>query len=163
MRTDERIEQAEDRQIVITRVIDSSRRLLFEAWTEARHLARWFGPHGFTTTTRAFEFRPGGVWDFDLLGPDGTVFANWVEWRHIEPPERIAYRQGTHANDPSAFETTVTFEEREGGTAITLRTLFGTKEQRDHVAKHYRAVEGGHETLERLGAYVGELGSTGPR
>lgn len=146
-----------EREIVISRVIDGPRSLLFRAWTETRHLARWFGPHGFTTTTRAFEFRPGGVWDFDMTGPDGTVFPNWVEWSEIVPGERIAYRQGERADDPDAFETTVTFVERAGGTEITLRTLFRTRARRDYVAESFGAIEGGHETLERLGGYVEEL------
>lgn len=158
MWTDERIEAEEDRQIVTTRVIDGPRHLVFQAWTEARHLARWFGPRGFTTT-RAFEFRPGGVWDFDMIGPDGAVYPNHVEWREIAPPERIIYRQGGHGNDPDAFETTVTFTEHGGGTEITLRTLLNTRAQRDYVAEHYHAMEGARQTLERLGGYVAELRS----
>lgn len=160
MRTDEGVEREEDRQIVTTRVIDGPRHLVFRAWTEARHLARWFGPRGFTTTTRAFEFRPGGVWEFEMHGPDGTAYPNWIEWQELVPPERIVYRQGGRADDPNAFETTVTFAERAGGTEITLRTLFITKAQRDFVAEHHHAVEGARETLERLGGYVGELRST---
>src|SRR5438128_4540492 len=61
-----------DREIVITRVVDAPRELVFEAFTEVRHLSRWWGPEGFTTTTRAFEFRVGGEWDFVMHGPDGT-------------------------------------------------------------------------------------------
>ena len=53
-----------DREIVISRVIDAPRELVFEAFTEVRHLSRWWGPEGFTTTTRSFEFREGGEWDF---------------------------------------------------------------------------------------------------
>ena len=161
MQTDERLEREEDREIVTTRVIDGPRDLVFRAWTEARHLARWFGPRGFTTTTRAFDFRPGGVWDFDMIGPDGTVYPNWVEWREIVPAERITYRQGGNEADPDAFESTVTFADRAGGTEITLRALLNSKAQRDYLAEHYRAVEGGRETLERLEEYVRELGSAG--
>lgn len=145
--------------MVTTRVIDGPRDLVFRAWTEARHLARWFGPRGFTTTTRAFEFRPGGVWDFDLIGPDGTVYPNWVVWREIVPAERITYRQGGHVDDPDTFETTVTFADRSGRTEITLRALLNSKAQRDYLAENFRAVEGGRETLERLEMYVDELAS----
>ena len=161
MQMDERIEREEDREIVTTRVIDGPRRLVFQAWTEARHLARWFGPRGFTTTTHAFDFRPGGVWSFDMIGPDGTVYPNWVEWREIVPPERITFRQGGHRDDPDAFESTVTFADRAGRTEITLRALLNSKAQRDYLAEHYRAVESGRETLERLEEYVHELGSAG--
>ena len=61
-----------DREIVITRVISAPRELVFETFTEVRHVSRWWGPEGFTTTTRAFEFRVGGEWDFVTHGPDGT-------------------------------------------------------------------------------------------
>ena len=161
MRTDDRVEREEERQIVTTGVIDGPRALVFKAWTDPRHLARWFGPHGFTTKTRAFEFTPGGVWDFDMIGPDGTVYPNRIEWREIVPPERISYRQGGQENDPDAFETTVTFADRAGRTEITLRALLNSKAQRDYLAEHYRAVEGGRETLERLEQYVQELASAG--
>ena len=57
-----------DREIVISRVIRAPRELVFEAFTEVRHLSRWWGPEGFTTTTRAFEFRVGAVWDFVMHG-----------------------------------------------------------------------------------------------
>jgi uncharacterized protein YndB with AHSA1/START domain len=157
MQTDHRSEREQDREIVTTRVIDGPRRLVFEAWTESRHLARWFGPRGFTTTTYRFDFRPGGVWHFDLVGPNGTVYPNWVEWQAIVPPEQIAYRQGGHENDPDSFMTMVSFADCAGGTAITLRVLLNSKAQRDYLAEHHGAVEGGLETLERLDEYVHEL------
>jgi uncharacterized protein YndB with AHSA1/START domain len=159
MQANERVEREEDREIVTTRLIDGPRHLVFRAWTDARHLGRWFGPRGFTTTTHAFDFRPGGVWKFDMIGPDGTVYPNWVEWREIVPVERIAYRQGEDENDPDAFESTVTFVDRAGGTEITLRALLNSTAQRDYLAEHYGAVEGARETLERLDAYVHELAS----
>ncbi|MBB4634086.1 SRPBCC family protein [Longimicrobium terrae] len=159
MRTGDGIESERDREIVTTRVIGGPRHLVFRAWTEARHLGRWFGPRGFTLTTAAFEFRPGGVWDFMMHGPDGTTYPNWIQWREIVPLERITYRQGGRQNDPDAFEGTVTFADRGGGTEIILRTLFNSRAQRDFVSENYHAVEGARQTLERLDAYVGELGS----
>ncbi len=162
MRRDEGIEPEEAREIVTTRVIDGPRHLVFLAWTEPRHLARWFGPRGFTTTTRSFDFSPGGVWDFDMIGPDGTVYPNHIEWREIVPPERISFRQGGHENDPDAFESSVTFADRAGRTEITLRALLNSQAQRAYLAENYRAVEGARETLERLEAYVQELASAGP-
>src|ERR1700730_9629904 len=67
-----------DREIVISRVINAPRELVFEAFTEVRHLSRWWGPDGFTTTTRAFEFRVGGEWEFVMHGPDGTDYQRWI-------------------------------------------------------------------------------------
>src|SRR5216683_2032914 len=73
------------REIVISRVISAPRELVFEAFTEVRHLSRWWGPEGFTTTTRAFEFRAGGEWDFVMHGPDGTDYQEWISWTEIGP------------------------------------------------------------------------------
>src|SRR5205814_6932836 len=90
-----------DREIVISRVISAPRELVFEAFTEVRHLSRWWGPEGFTTTTRSFEFRVGGVWDFVMHGPDGTDYQEWISWTEIAPPARMARLQGASRVDPS--------------------------------------------------------------
>ena len=92
-----------DREIEISRVIDAPRELVFEAFTEVRHLSRWWGPEGFTTSTRSFEFRVGGVWDFVMHGPDGTDYPEWITWTEIAPPERIALLHGESRGDPNAF------------------------------------------------------------
>src|SRR4028119_1185258 len=84
-----------DREIVISRLISAPRELVFEAFTQVRHLSRWWGPEGFTTTTRALEFRVGGVWDFVMDGPDGTDHQEWISWTAIVPPERIDRKSGS--------------------------------------------------------------------
>src|SRR3954447_22872983 len=99
-----------DREIVISRVIDAPRELVFEAFTEVRHLSRWWGPEGFTTTTQSFEFRVGAVWDFVMHAPDGTDYPEWITWTEIDPPERIAMLHGESRGDPNAFESVLTFE-----------------------------------------------------
>lgn len=146
-----------DREIVVTRIIEGPRPLVFEAYTDPRHLAHWWGPNGFTTTTRAFEFRPGGVWDFVMHGPDGTDYPNWIEWREIEPPERLVFLHGDRPDDPRAFTSTVTLVERGGATEVTMRAVFQTKAQRDEVVERYHAIEGGKQTLGRLALYVATL------
>src|SRR5258706_1096505 len=98
-----------DREIVISRVISAPRELVFEAFTQVRHLSRWWGPEGFTTTTRSFEFREGGTWDFVMHAPDGTDYQEWIAWTEIVPPERIALLHGESRDDPNAFESTLAF------------------------------------------------------
>lgn len=149
-----RSEPVSERELVVSRTIAAPRERVFEAWTETRHLANWFGPDGFTTTTRSFEFREGEVWDFTLHGPDGTDYLNWIQWREIVRPERIRFIQGSRANDPDAFETTVSFRAVEGGTELTLRSLFRTRARRDEVVEKFGALEGGRQTLGRLDAYL---------
>src|SRR5258708_8463137 len=76
-----------DREIVISRVIGAPRELVFEAFTRVRHLSRWWGPEGFATKTRSFEFRVGGEWDFVMHGPDGTDYPEWITRRESVPPD----------------------------------------------------------------------------
>ncbi len=126
-----------DREIVISRRIDAPRELVFEAFTEARHLAHWWGPEGFTTTTEAFEFRVGGEWVFAMRGPDGTDYSEWIVW-----------------TDPDAFESVITFDQDGGATMLEMRTVFPTREQRDEAVHKYHAVEAGGQTLAHLAGYV---------
>lgn len=142
-----------DREIVVSRVIDGPRHLVFEAFTDVRHLSNWWGPDGFTTTTHEFEFRPGGIWDFTMHGPDGTDYPNLIEWLEISPPERIRFRHGTRAQDPDAFISVMTIVDGPR-SEVVLRSVFNTKAQRDEVVERYRAIEGAQQTLGRLASYV---------
>lgn len=146
-----------DREIVISRVISAPRELVFEAFTEVRHLSQWWGPEGFTTTTRAFEFHVGGAWDFVMHGPDGTDYKEWISWTEIAPPERIEMLHGESPDDPNAFASVLTFTSAGDATQIEMRTLFPTKELRDEAVEKYHAVEGGEQTLSNLDAYVTEI------
>ncbi len=146
-----------DREIVISRAISAPRELVFEAFTEVRHLSRWWGPEGFTTTTRSFQFLVGGAWDFVMHGPDGTDYQEWITWTEIVPPARIALRHGESCDDPNAFESVLTFAPDGEGTRIDMRTVFPTKEMRAEAVERYHAIEGGHQTLDNLDAYVTEI------
>jgi uncharacterized protein YndB with AHSA1/START domain len=155
----ERAHATADREIVISREIGAPRELVFEAFTGVGHLSRWWGPEGFTTTTRSFEFRVGGEWDFVMHGPDGTDYQEWITWREIVPPERIALLHGESRDDPNAFESVLTFEPAGEQTRIVMRTVFPTKELRDEAVEQYHAIEGGEQTLRNLAAYVAEVRS----
>ena len=146
-----------DREIMISRFINAPRELVFEAFTEVRHLSRWWGPSGFTTTTRAFEFRVGGEWVFVMHGPDGTDYQEWIVWTEIVAPERIALLHGESRGDPNAFESVITFASDGSATRVEMRTLFPSKELRDQAVEKYHAIEGGQQTLANLDAYVAEL------
>jgi len=146
-----------DREIVISRVIDAPRELVFEAFTEVRHLSHWWGPEGFSTTTQSFQFRVGGEWDFVMHGPDETEYREWISWTEIAPPERIALVHGESRGDPNAFESVLTFTSDGDATRIEMRTVFPTKEVHDEAVEKYHAIEGGQQTLGNLAAYVAEL------
>ena len=146
-----------DRAIVISRVIDAPPELVFEAFTDVRHLSRWWGPEGFTTTTRSFEFRAGGEWDFLMHGPDGTDYPEWITWTEIVPSKRIAMLHGEYRGDPNAFESVLTFEPEGAATRIEMLTVFRTRELRDEAIEKHGAIEGGQQTLVNLAAYVADL------
>ncbi len=142
---------ASDREIVVRRTIEGPRTLVFEAFADPERLGRWWGPNGASITTRAFDFRPGGIWDATIKGPQGE-FPNYVVWKEITPPERLVWMYyGMGKDDPNPVETILTLAERNATTDATLRLVFATKEARE-MAKQYNAVEGARLTLERLAA-----------
>lgn len=146
-----------DREIVISRVIDAPREVVFEAFTEVRHLSHWWGPEGFTTTTRAFEFRVGGEWNFTMHGPDGTDYPEWITWTAFTLPERIEFLHGEYRDDPNAFQSVISFTAEAEATRIEMRTVFPTTQARDEAVEKYHAIEGGQQTLSNLAAYVTEI------
>jgi uncharacterized protein YndB with AHSA1/START domain len=142
--------------IIATREFEAPRALVFEVWTEPRHLAQWWGPDGFTITTSRFEMKVGGVWRFVMHGPDGRDYENRITFDEIVPPDLIRYHHGGGDDvEPVQFRTTVTFEELERNlTRITLHATFPSAAERDRVVKEYGAVEGAKQTLSRLADYV---------
>jgi uncharacterized protein YndB with AHSA1/START domain len=64
-----------DREIVISRVLDAPRALVFDVWTDPQHVGAWYGPRGFTITTLTMDVKPGGAWKFVMHGPDGVDFS----------------------------------------------------------------------------------------
>jgi uncharacterized protein YndB with AHSA1/START domain len=143
-------DESADREILVARVFDAPRALVFKAWTDAKHLAQWWGPNGFTITTREMDFRPGGVWRFVMHGPDGRDYKNENVYVEIAEPERLVYK---HVSAPQ-FQMTVTFSDDAHKTKLTARMLFESAALRDKTVKEFGAVEGLRQTFGRLGEYV---------
>ena len=148
--------ESDPRSIIGSRVFDAPRDLVFAAFTGPKHLAQWWGPTGFTTTTHSFDFRPGGVWRFVMHGPDGRDYQNRVTYEEIVPGERIVYRHGGGGDDvePVQFKTTVSFEDLGGKTRITWHGQFPSAQERARVIKDYGADKGLEQTMARLADYV---------
>lgn len=143
-----------DRELVLTRVFDAPRELVFDAWTDPRHTPQWWGPHGFTNTVHETDMRPGGVWRFTMHGPDGTDYPNRILYTEIAKPERLVYlHDSDQDDDPRRFHVTVTFEDEGGKTRLTMRMLLPTAEQREE-AVGFGAVELGYQTLDRLARHL---------
>ena len=147
-----------EREIVINRLLDAPRELVFEAYTNPKHIGNWWGPHGFTTTTIEMDAQPGGVWRYIMHGPDGTDYPSKIVYIDVVKPELLTYLHGSDVEvDPSQFHVTVKFEEQDGKTNLTQRALFPTAEVRQQMVEKYRAIEGLNQTIDRLVEYLGTI------
>jgi uncharacterized protein YndB with AHSA1/START domain len=146
-----------EREIVITRLIDAPIERVWRAWADPSEIVQWWGPHGFKTDTNRREFKPGGTWKHTMIGPDGTRYPNAARYEEIVEHERIVYTNGggREGGDKGVhFRAVVTFVALGNKTEITLRSVFDTPAEREFVAREYRAVEGGEQTLGRLATLV---------
>ncbi|MGC2048603.1 MAG: SRPBCC family protein [Gallionella sp.] len=148
-----------DREIVIERIFDAPRELVRKAWTEPEHVARWWGPDGFSTTIEKMDFSVGGVWKHVMHGPDGKDYPNSSVFREIVKPERIVFSLGGgREGGPGAhFLSTWTFEALGDKTQVTMPLLFDTTEERDFVIREFGAYEGGMQTFARLADYLPKM------
>lgn len=110
--------------VIFTREFDAPRELVFRVWTDPVHLARWWGPAGFTNPVCEFEARPGGRIYIDMTGPDGTVYPMGGEVREIVPPERLVMLC-TCCGDDSGVPgievlNSITFTEKAGRTVLVV-------------------------------------------
>ncbi|PWW01357.1 uncharacterized protein YndB with AHSA1/START domain [Hoeflea marina] len=142
------------RMIVTERLVAAPVEKVWAAWTEPESLNKWFGPDGFRLTTRAFDFRVGGVWDFTMHGPDGTDYPNWVVFTAVDRHRRIAWRHSEAEHDTNVFVTSCDFIAEGAGTRLRLVAEFPSVEERERVVRDHGAVEGGVQTLGRLAALV---------
>jgi uncharacterized protein YndB with AHSA1/START domain len=144
-----------DREIVLSRVFEAPRELVFAAWTTEEHLTKWFGPKGFTTTTHECDLRIGGRWRFDMVAPNGKVWDNRVLFLEIKAPELLVFDHGSDKDDDDQrFRVTITFDEQsDKKTVVTMRQLHPTKDQRD-AGIGFGAVEIGYTTLDKLAEHL---------
>ena len=143
-----------DREVVITRILNAPRELIWEAWTNPEHIVNWWGPDGFITTIEKMDFRVGGEWKYMMVGPDGTHYPNHMVYKEITPPSKLVSDHGD--GERVWFEVSVTLQEAGNSTLVTLRQLFPSKESRDEVVEKYGAIEGGKQHFAKLEAYIKE-------
>lgn len=159
-------------EFMYTRVLDAPRELVYRAWTEPEHLAKWWGPKGFTVMVCKIDLRPGGTFHYGLKGPDGSTMWGRFEYLDIAPPERISYivsfsdEHGGVTRHPLSdtwpLETinTVTFDDTGGKTTVLLRSLpiRATEEECRTFAAAHKGMEGGFGgMLDQLAAYLTEV------
>lgn len=118
-------EPESEREVTITRVYDAPARLLFEAYSKPEHIRKWFGPKGWPVTRCEMDFRVGGSFRFAMTGPSGkqnTPFGG--QYREIIPNRKIVYDNGFETKGAGRMLVTVTFDEKDGKTTLSIHTLF---------------------------------------
>jgi uncharacterized protein YndB with AHSA1/START domain len=125
-----------DRELVITREFTAPARLLFEAWSLPEHLKQWFGPEGWPITLCEVDFRVGGRYRLAMTGPDGVQGPPFGgQYLEIVPDRKIVYSDTWEIPGAESMVVTVTFDEHDGRTTMTMYTLFGSVEMREkHLA-----------------------------
>jgi uncharacterized protein YndB with AHSA1/START domain len=135
-------------------VIDAPRDLVFEAFTQQKHIEKWWAPR--EATTHEMDVNPGGVWRYSqaVRGAEQTFKIEFIE---ITRPTRLVYDYGTDAaNAPDPVRTTVTFDEQDGKTKVTLQLMFVTAAERKQAVK-YGAIVGAMQALENLADYLARV------
>lgn len=141
-----------DREIVVTRLFDAPRELVFAAFTEQEHIEQWWAPKG--ATTHEMDVQPGGVWRYSQPSADGAQYPSIIKFIELDKPTRLVYDYGTDtANAPDPVRTTVTFEDEDGKTKVTLQLMFATAVARKQAVK-YGAIVGAMQALESLADYL---------
>jgi uncharacterized protein YndB with AHSA1/START domain len=138
-----------EREIVMTRVFDAPRRLVFEAWTHPEHVPNWMlGPAGWTMPVCQIDLRPGGAWHFVWRRSDGTEMGMQGVYREVVPPERLVNTERWGGDWPETINTLLLAEE-DGKTTASLTILYPSKEARDAALKT-GMMEGVSESFARL-------------
>jgi uncharacterized protein YndB with AHSA1/START domain len=148
--------EAGERELVITRIFDAPRRLVFKAWTEPDRVARWWGPQGFTTLSCNMDVRPGGAFRVCTRSPEGVEHWKQGVYREIVEPERLVFTfawEDVVGNPGHETLVTVSFADQGAKTKLTLhQAVFETVAKRD---EHQR---GWTSTLERFAGYLATTG-----
>lgn len=144
-----------DREIVVTRLLDAPRELVFAAFTEREHIVNWWVPSG--STIHEYNGTPGGLWRYSMPGPEGEHYHLRVKFIEVDQPRRLVYDYGEDAEDASEpVRTSVTFEEENGRTRVTLQLMFATAAAREEAAQ-YGAAAGAQQALRSLADYLAQL------
>lgn len=111
-------------QLEIRRMFDAPRTLVFKVWTDPKHLAKWWGPRGFTTEVHEMDVRPGGIWRYSMRAPDGKEYPFDGVYVEVVEPGRLVFDGSIHESPEQRVWTEVTFADRGAKTEVTVRQLF---------------------------------------
>lgn len=143
---------AEKHELVVTRTLDAPRALVFKAWTQPEHLARWLGRGTFKAGAYHVDFRPGGTYRASIYGMEGSEHKFFGTYREIVEPERLVFTFAWDGKGPELAReslVTLTFVEIGDKTKMTLRqAYFATAESRDDHG------QGWNECIDKLAGYL---------
>lgn len=145
-------------EILTTRRLSAPPALVWQAITDPEHVGHWWGPDGFSVTTKRHDLRVGGHWEHTMHGPDGKDWPNFLRYTEVRPTEFLAWEHGTEEGGEPWFRASIRLEPVEGGTLLTLHHVFESGTRRDEVIALSGAVEGAKQTTGRLAAYLQQLG-----
>jgi uncharacterized protein YndB with AHSA1/START domain len=140
-------------EIRITRIYDAPVHLVWDAWTDPRQVAQWWGPRGFTLTTHSKDLRPGGHWHYTMHGPDGTDYPNKTHYFEVEKHSKLVYDHGGSDEQAPLFRVTVFFSDIGGKTRMDMSMALPTPEAAAETRKFIKKA-GGDATWDRLAEYV---------
>jgi uncharacterized protein YndB with AHSA1/START domain len=109
-------------ELRMTRVFDAPKRLVFEAWSKAEYVSRWFTPAPLTTPRCEVDLRTGGVFRLVMRMPNGVEFPMDAKFTEVVPNERIVFTATIHGGVD--VHTTVTFVERDGKTTLSVHQVY---------------------------------------
>ena len=140
-------------EIRIIRLYDAPVKSVWDAWTDPKQLAKWWGPRGFTITTHSKDLRVGGRWNFTMHGPDGVDYPNSTHYLEVETYSRLVYDHGGNADQPPMFRVTVHFSELKGKTKMEMSMTLPTPEAAAETRKMIKKMGGG-STWDRLAEFL---------
>ena len=147
---------AESHDLVISRLVRAPRAALWRAWTDPALLPQWFGPIGYACKTKEIDLREGGLWRFDMIGPDGTIWPNRHRYTVMQPTNRLEFLMDGDDDATAPMQVCVTLTPEAGGTRIVQTILFPSVAALEG-AKAFGAVELGQTTLAKLEAMARSL------
>ena len=155
-RSDTTLTLPSERELVISRTFAAPRAVVFEATTKPEHVRKWWGPRAMEMVDCQIDFRVGGSYRYAVRTPDGMEVAFSGVYKEIEAPARIVHTEGYEAMPGHDYLSTVTYDEKNGHTTLTVHLLYQTAEDRDgHIASGMES--GMRETWDRLAELVETL------
>jgi uncharacterized protein YndB with AHSA1/START domain len=140
-------------EIYIIRIYDAPVKMVWDAWVDPKQVAQWWGPRGFTLTSKSKDVIPGGKWIYTMHGPDGTDWPNVTVFHEVEKYSRLVYDHGANENQPALFRVTVEFTENQGKTKMEMTMALATAEAAKETKKFIKSANG-DSTWDRLAEYL---------